>query len=162
MCHECLPGPQREETWRIDWLSLHWLWKSFSHASRGLWSSSCRMNFLWAWRCLQVVSRLCCCHYCVSPDWLLQGTTKGSSQLVLEVLMNGSYFQAVAEVPLQQEHIQQVLCQAHDAQKLSSSQNCLLPSSFLVLFHVPRDCFFQNGIHNKPGAEFAEPFLRVI
>ena len=87
---------------------------------------------------------------------------KGSSQLVLEVLMNGGYFQAVAEVPLQQGHVQQAFFRAHDAQKLSSSQNRLSPSYFLVLFHVPGDCFFRNRIHNEEGAEFIETFFQVI
>ena len=62
---------------------------------------------------------------------------EGFSWIVLEVLMNGSYFQAVAEIPPQQGHIQQDLFHRHDSQKLSSSLSCIFPSSFLVLFHVP-------------------------
>ena len=76
--------------------------------------------------------------------------------------MNGGYFQSVAEVPLEQGHIQQVLIHTHDAQKLSNTRNSFSPSSFLVLFHVPGDHFSWNSIHDEQGAEFTEPFLQVI
>ena len=73
--------------------------------------------------------------------------------------MNGGYFQAVTEVPLQQGRVQQDLFHAHESQKLWSSPNHLLLSSLMVLFHLPEDRFFPNGIHNEQGAEFTEPFL---
>ena len=91
-------------------------------------------------------------------------TPKGFFRFVLEILMNGSCFQAIAEVPPQQQHVQQGLF-AH-----------MTPKSFrvprivfgLVLSWYSLMClgiasfFFWNSVYNEQGAEFTEPFLWVI
>ena len=87
---------------------------------------------------------------------------EGFSQFVLKVLSNGSYFQAMAEVPPQQGFIQQIRFGAHDARKAFEFSELPFTQFFSSILSCTWDRFFWNSIHDKQGVEFMELFLQVI